>query len=416
MFTPSDVNLNRVKQQVDMLAQLGHLDSGGVRRHTFSEAHIEACKQVALWMSEAGLDAYFDPWGNLFGRTPNVLKTNKGVLTGSHLDSVPNGGNYDGPLGVLSSLEAVRMIVERDLPLARPLEVVSFIEEEGARWYGLLGSVLALGRLGEAEIAGLVDRDGYRYLDVLSQIDFGYPIDTDSDLAKRTSHYIELHIEQGKRLERAGISIGVVTAIAGPNRLTVRIIGRSDHAGATAYEDRYDTLLATAQIIQKVREMGITQFKDRGHMTVGRLTPRPNVINVVAGETEVCIDFRADTDETATAMRRDLEAMAAEICTENRLSYEVVGEESVPPAPTPEEIIQAVTHGAELADIDSMPLVSWAAHDAMVMAGVAQSGMIFVPCRDGRSHCPEEFVEDDDIADGIATLANTLVQLAVEKS
>lgn len=415
MFRPSDVNLNRVKQQIETLAELGRLESGGVRRHTFSEAHIQACQQVALWMSEAGLDAYFDPWGNLFGRTPNVLSTNKGVLTGSHLDSVPNGGNYDGPLGVLSSLEAVRMIVERGLTLERPLEVVSFIEEEGARWYGLLGSVLAVGLLSEAEIGGLVDREGNRYLDVLSQIDFGYPIDTDSDLVKRTSHYIELHIEQGKRLERTGTSIGVVTGIAGPNRLMVRIIGRSDHAGATAYEDRYDTLLATAEIIQQVREIGMTQFKDRGHMTVGRIVPHPNVINVVAGETDVSVDFRADTNETAESMRSAIESMIANICDKHGLTYEILAEESVPPAPTPENILQAITHGAEQADVESMPLISWAAHDAMVMAGITQSGMIFVPCRDGRSHCWQEFVEDDDIADGIATLANTLVELAVSK-
>ena len=411
MFKPSDVNMDRVKNEINTLSQLGRNESGGITRYTFSDAHIQASQNVALWMSEAGLDVSFDPWGNLFGRTTGTMTT-KGVLTGSHLDSVPNGGNFDGPLGVLSSLEAVRLIIEKGITINKPLEVVSFIEEEGARFYGLLGSTLATGRMDEDQIATLKDQDGNRYLDVLSQIDFGFPIDTDSNLPNRTSHYIELHIEQGKRLESAGISIGVVTAVAGPNFTKIQLNGRSDHAGATDYEHRYDTLLAAAEITLRIREVGMTQFLGRGHMTVGRVIPHPNVTNVVAGRTEMSIDFRADTDETATEMQSAIEALIQEITTKHRITYETLSAQSVAPAPTPQAIKQAISHSAEQADIDSLDLISWAAHDAMVMSNVAESGMIFVPCRDGRSHCPEEFVEDDDISDGIATLANTLVQLA----
>jgi allantoate deiminase len=411
-FTPSMVNQTRVQNELQTLSQFGQHPAGGISRFTFGEAHQSATFQTAGWMAEAGLEVFFDRWGNLYGRTPGFEAEDKVILTGSHLDSVPNGGDYDGPLGVISALEAVRLILENKIALSRPIEVISFIEEEGTTFHGLMGSQLATGGIDDDEVGKIADRDGNHFLEVLNGVEFPFPVDPRSHLRERVASYLELHIEQGRRLEDAGVPIGVVTGIAGPNFMRIQFTGRSDHAGATAYADRRDTLLAAAEVIVKVRELGVSRFTGKGHMTVGRINVRPNAINVVAGETDFAVDFRAADAQTAIAMREAVEKQLRDTCNRHPVNYEIAQLESVPPVQTPRHIQEAIERGVAQAGAGSMSMVSWAAHDAMVMAKVTDAGMIFVPSKDGRSHCPEEYTEPEDIAAGIATLANALVELA----
>ncbi len=408
MFTPEDVNLQRIGGYLDQLATIGCGESGGITRYTFSSEHLESTAAAAGWMAAAGLGVFFDRWGNLYGITPG-LDGMPYVVSGSHLDSVPNGGNFDGPLGVLSALEAVQLILESGINLAKPLMVLSFIEEEGARFRGLLGSTLATGQISADEI---VDGDGLRLIDILAGIDFSYRVDESFDLCKGVDSYVELHIEQGTRLERADQPVGVVTGIAGPTFMRVWLTGRSDHAGATEYTARQDTLLAAAEIIRGVRSIGETQFAGRGHMTVGRIEAHPNVTNVIAGETVLDIDYRAGDTETQTAMRSAIARLLDQTSRERSVTYMAETLHTVAPTPTPERIRSALAVGAAQAGLNAPELVSWAAHDAMLMAQVTDAGMVFVRCRDGRSHTPEEYVTPDDIAAGVAVLANTLVRLA----
>ena len=410
-FTPLMVNQTRVQNELKALSQCGQHPAGGISRFTFSEAQLVATFQVAGWMAEAGLKVFFDRWGNLYGRTPDFDDERKVVLTGSHLDSVPNGGDFDGPLGVLSALEAVRLILEHKIALNKPIEVISFIEEEGASFHGLMGSQLATGGIDEGEVAGITDRDGNRFLEMLNGVKFPFPVNPEVDLRERVESYLELHIEQGRRLENAGVPIGVVTGIAGLNFMRVRFAGRSDHAGATAYTDRRDTLLAAAEVIVAIRELGVSKFDGRGHLTIGRINARPNAVNVVAGETEFAIDFRAADAQAAIDMREAVKTLLHNTCEKHAIAHEIVHLESVPPVQTPQHVRDAVENGAAQAGVESMPIVSWAAHDAMVMAKVADAGMIFVPSQNGRSHCPEESTSLEDIAAGIATLVNALLQL-----
>lgn len=410
MFSPQNVNLTRTLEEIKTLSTLGGQPSGGMTRLTYSDEHLQATHTVAGWMKDAGLEVYFDRWGNLFGRTPGFDDREKVVLTGSHLDSVPNGGNYDGPLGVLSSLEAVRAILESGLELKRPIEVVSFIEEEGASFAGLLGSRLAINEFTNPETLG--SNRGAHFLEILDSVKFGYPVKPDVDLRQRVESYLELHIEQGRRLENAGIPIGAVTAIASPNFLEATLTGRSDHAGATEYADRHDALLAAAEVIVAIRQVGTTRFKNQGHMTVGHIQAFPNVANVVAGKVILKIDFRSADDSIAEAMTAAVDAILAEKCESQGVSYDLKVNQHVPAAITPARIYEAVTEGAKTANVACQDIVSWAAHDAMVMARVCDSGMIFVPCRNGRSHTPEEYTGPEDIAAGIATLANALYTLA----
>ncbi len=412
MFTPDDVNLERVLNEITMLGTYGNHPGGGVSRYTFNDAHWQATQQVAQWMEAAGLTVFFDQWGNLYGRTAALEDEMPVVLTGSHVDSVPNGGDYDGPLGVLSSLEAVRMILERGVTLKHPVQVVSFIEEEGASFLGLMGSALAVGRLSMGDVAALTNKIGQSYGDLLRDLDFAHPVVPDYTLsADNVAAYVELHIEQGRRLESAQVPIGAVTGIASPNFMRFQLTGRSDHAGATAYADRRDALLAAAAVAVGVRDIGQTTFDGQGHMTVGEMTVNPNVMNVVAGMVEFSVDFRAVDDDTAKAMRSAIMERVDHICAAHGVTYDVIYQQHVPAAPTPTAILTAVQQAATMAGVAQQDLVSWAAHDAMNIAPIAPSGMVFVPSLDGRSHCPEEFTAPEDIAAGVAVMANTLLNV-----
>lgn len=189
-------------------------------------------------------------------------------------------------------------------------------------------------------------------------------------------------------------------------------MGRSDHAGATEYTDRHDALLAAAEIIVGIRQTGITRFQNKGHMTVGYIQAFPNVVNVIAGKVNLKIDFRAADDGIANDMKKVVEAILKETCEKHQVSFDLHIRQHIPAALTPNHVYQAVVDGAKSAGVGCQDIVSWAAHDAMVMANVCDSGMIFVPCRNGRSHTPEEYAAPDDIAAGIATLANALHTLA----
>ena len=410
-FSASDVNMARVSAQLDRLAQIGATPAGGVTRYTFSPEHMQATHEVAGWMAGIGLEPCFDQYGNLLGQMSGRDGNADLVLSGSHLDSVPNGGNFDGVLGVLAALEALTLIQEHGLQPRRPLGLVSFIEEEGARFHGLLGSALAVGQLTDEEVAEITDSQGRRYLDELASCEFALP-QREVDWARGVHAFLELHIEQGKRLEAAGVSAGVVTSIAGPTFLQVRFEGQADHAGATEWADRRDSLLAAANVIVALREMGMREYEGRGHVTVGALTVQPNVTNVIAGETTFNIDFRAADDATRTEMQARIEEILAQQAAAQRVDCTWQQLHHAPPVETRAHISEAVEQGAAAAGVASMPLVSWAAHDAMNMSLVTDAGMLFVPCRDGRSHTPEEYVTPEDIASGIAVLANALLTLA----
>ncbi len=407
-ITSADVNVERVIHQIETLAKIGGQPSGGVTRYTFSEDHLAATHQAAEWMVAAGLQATFDEWGNLLGRTTPADGL---ILSGSHLDSVPNGGNFDGVLGVLAALEAVTLIQERDIRVRQPLGVISFIEEEGARFLGLMGSSLAVGKLSNDEINTIIDVDNQRFVDVLAGCNFQYPVQ-DFDYQQEIAAFLELHIEQGKRLENAGIPVGVVTSIAGPTFMQVCLTGQADHAGATEYEDRHDSLLAAAEIIVAIRAVAVERFAERGHMTVGKLNVQPNVTNVIAGQTVFNIDYRAADAAAYDEMSAEITTLLTTICAKHGIEFETTMLHTTPAEVTRPAIRQAFEQGAQDAGVPQQPLVSWAAHDAMNMAAVTDVGMLFVPCRDGRSHTPEEYVKPDDLAPGIAVLANAMIALA----
>ena len=414
MFQISDVNMKRVLREIEDLSIIGALPQGGITRLTFSTEHIQASHLFGEWMESCGLKVVFDQWGNLYGLLEGELKQSI-VLTGSHLDSVPRGGNYDGPLGVIASLEAVRMIKEKGIKLKRSIEVVSFIEEEGSRFKMLLGSALGIGEIDEKEAAKLYDSKGNSFIDFLNTIKFEYPV-LPRNLKGSVSSYLELHIEQGKRLEKTNTPIGIVSNMAGPKFIEIHIHGKADHAGTTEYEDRKDSLLAASEIIVDLNQLAQEKYAQTGRITVGNIQVKPGAINIVAGETIFTIDTRSVTIGVFNEMEHSITEVVDNICKYHDLEFEINVLMSSPPVEFSKVINEAVINACQKVGVEYKYLVSWAAHDAMDLSRVANAGMIFVPSVDGRSHCPEEFTSAENVAIGITVLANALVELAQSES
>ena len=410
IIIPSDVNIARVLNELDCLSKIGKSATEGITRLTFDTAHQQAVNQVAAWMEQANLNVTFDQWGNLFGFLQGEIQA-KTVYTGSHLDSVPAGGNYDGPLGVLASLEAIRIIREKGIKLQKNVEVVSFIDEEGSRFRMHLGSGLAVGMITKEEALEIVDASGKRYIEALAEMKFPYPVE-DRNIQDTLDSYIELHIEQGKRLEKTNTQIGIVTCIAGVKHYQIDLTGRSDHAGTTDYEDRHDALLASAELILKINKLAREKYVENGRITVSNIYTAHEVINVVAGDVTLFIDSRAASTQVINQIKNDIDTILHSIQEEFQINYELKTLLDITPVEMPTDIQEIIAEASVDSGIVSTELISWASHDAQEIAYVGRSGMMFVPCVEGRSHCPEEYTLPNDIPNGIATLANAIIKLA----
>jgi allantoate deiminase len=362
-------------------------------------------------MRDAGLATRRDAAGNLFGRLA-ARAEGPTLLTGSHLDSVPHGGNYDGPAGVLCAIEALQTLRENGVVPARPIEAVSFQGEEGSRFpAGLLGSSIVAGAFRESP-QELRDRDGVTLADALrgAGLDPARLADARAEPG-RYAAYVELHIEQARLLESKGLACGVVTAIAGMLQFHGSIHGRADHAGACPMDLRRDSLAAAAELVLEVERAARESHPDT-RATVGLVHPHPGAANVVAGRTDFTLDIR-DQDEgrrdaCAARVRAALEGIAAR----RGLTAELAETHAAPPVPCATEIVAAIEAAAAEAGIAVTRLPSGAVHDASNLARLCPVGMIFVRSRDGVSHSPAEYSSPEDLAAGAQLLMGALRNLA----
>jgi hydantoinase/carbamoylase family amidase len=361
-------------------------------------------------MQEAGLETRVDAIGNLFGRTR--APTGPVMLTGSHLDAVPNGGTFDGAAGAIAALEAVRTIVEGRVPLRRPLEVVGFVEEEG-RFTGLLGSAVMTGRAPLERVANLRDSNGTSLAEALAAAGLDvFRVDEAIRQPSEIAAFVELHIEQGAVLEQAGIRIGVVTAIAGTHRLSVELVGRADHAGTTPMDARKDALLAAAEVVLAVRQIVTEAARPTARATVGQLFVEPNVTSAVAERVRFVVDLRDVDAEARAQMAARVEPAIAAACAREGLEFSISNPMSATPGSTDPSIQEAITAASQCLEVPFLSLISGASHDAQNLAQVVPTGMIFVPSHAGRSHSPAEFTSFDDLTLGTDVLIHTLLQLA----
>lgn len=406
------INADRVNQRLAFLTQFGRTPDGGVTRYALSAEEKAATDTVAAWMAEAGLEVRRDAVGNLFGRMPGK-RPGPAVLTGSHLDSVPNGGNYDGPAGVLGALEAVQSMREEGLVPQFPIEVVSFIGEEGSRFaWGLMGSSFVAGNFPYDQLESMKDRQGVSLAEALRAYGANPEAARTAAVgAGAYSFYVEMHIEQSGLLESRGLPVGIVSGIAGMRQLRGTIRGRAEHAGACPMELRRDPLPAAAEVVLEVersaRESGPTT-----RATVGLIQARPGAANVIPASVELSFDVRDLDGDRRDACVERIRSYFRAVCERRGLSGEMELQHASTPIRCEPAMVRAMEEACAALGFEPFLLPSGAVHDGANMAAVCPVGMIFLRSRDGLSHTPLEYTSPEDVAAGTQLLASTLWKLA----
>jgi N-carbamoyl-L-amino-acid hydrolase len=369
-------------------------------------------------MAAAGLEVETDAMGNLIGRLLGERPELPQLVIGSHTDTVAGGGRFDGMVGVVAAIEVARLLSQSGPRLRHSLLVVDFLGEEPNRFgVSCLGSAAVTGELGEPQLTLIVEK-GETLAAALAAID-ARPADPVEMRwpAARLHAYLELHIEQGAKLERAGIRLGVVTSIAGIHRAVVTLVGRPDHAGTASMDDRLDSLTAAAEVVLLVERLaGESALGGEGVGTVGRLDIAPGAANVVPGLATVWVEFRSAQPEWLAGRHQALVDGVRECAARRRLQVEIewVSEGSpVACAPGPR---RAIIEAIQELDQPYFELASGASHDAALLARICPMGMIFIPSRDGRSHCPEEWSDPEDVALGAQALLAAALRLDLADS
>jgi N-carbamoyl-L-amino-acid hydrolase len=409
------VSAARLRRDLEHVAGYGGTSSGGVGRTSFSEAD----RQVRAWLvdecEQAGLALRTDGIGNVFMRLEahDAAAGTPPVWAGSHLDSVPEGGRFDGALGSLAALEVLRRLAEEDVPLRRPVEAVVFADEEG-NYHHLLGSTAVAHGFAADELAGLRGRDGDRLVDALQGMGWDLGAATRTAVRPGGVHaYVELHIEQGSVLESAGARIGVVTAIVGMGGGHVEFRGRQDHAGTTPMPMRRDALRGAADLLVRLPEVA-RSVSETAVATCGILHVEPGGANVVPGLARVQLDFRDSDRERILELEEAIVAAARDVAARHDLEVSYTRESITDPVPLNPRMQDLVAAKAADQDLKTLWLPSGAGHDAQNVARLAPTGMIFVPSVEGRSHSPAELSTWEDIEAGANVLLATVHALATE--
>lgn len=388
------------------LARIGATPKGGVRRVTLTPADREGRERFAGWCREAGLEMRVDAIGNMFARRRGADDSAPPVVMGSHLDTQPNGGKFDGAYGVMAGLEAMRALNDADVRTRAPLEVACWTNEEGSRFVPtLMGSGVFTGVHALEDVLGNKDADGITVGEALESL--GYRGDA---RPHRIAAYFEAHIEQGPVLEDTKTTIGVVQGALGQRWFDVLITGQDAHAGPTPMHLRKDALLAAAQLTLEVNRIATGFPMARG--TVGHLQVRPNSRNVIPGEVRMTVDLRNASDDALLEMKRALEKAAHGIARDRRVSIDVAEVVYFPPSQFAPELVARVRAAAGKLGLSHRDIVSGAAHDAVYLSRVAPTAMVFVPCEGGISHNEMENAKPEDLAAGCRVMLHAVLETA----
>jgi len=400
------IDATRLQRTIEELGRIGETPRGGLTRLALTDDDRRARDRMVAWMREAGLRVSVDRMGNIFGERAGT-QTLPPVMIGSHVDSVPTGGKYDGQLGVLCGLEVVRALQDGGVRTRHPVTLVIFTNEEGARFQpAMIASGVMAGKIPLEDAYNARDRDGIRLVDELERIGYLGP----EPCAPRPFRaYLELHIEQGPVLEEEGLSVGVVEGIVAISWSRLTIHGVQDHAGPTPMRVRHDALVAAAAVVSGVRGIA-TRLGGDAVTTVGTLDVAPNIVNAIPGRVRLSIDVRDPKTEVVDHGRAMIDQMVREACEREGVRYELEHYWRVPFTPFDPAVVAAVERAARASGARCRRMLSGAGHDAQYMAAIGPTGMVFVPSRGGRSHCEEEFTPMEDITDG----ANTLLLAALE--
>ena len=410
------IQRERLVKDFEAMAQLT-APGEGINRLAFTDADWAGRQYIIDRMTDAGLSVEIDDFGNVIGYKIGKKPDLPAVMVGSHTDSVPNGGNYDGVVGVLSAIEVIRSMIDDGYEHDHTIAVVSFMCEESGRFgNATLGSKAMRGELTLQDLHHLVDKQGISLYEALKGRNLN-PDGIETMAYKRpVKSFTEIHIEQGKVLEHEQKTIGIVTGIAAPERFYVTIRGNADHSGATPMNLRHDALCGASKIILGIEEIASMQEEPPVVGTVGVVEVTPGAMNVIPGAVKLGVDIRS----ISKAARNSVVTLVKEfidITAEKRgLSYTIETIAQDHPVEMHPAMIREIEEAVKSVGVEYMTMPSGAGHDAMHWAEAIPTGMIFIPCRDGISHNPAEFAEMDDIVTGAAVLDKVLRKLSLEET
>jgi beta-ureidopropionase / N-carbamoyl-L-amino-acid hydrolase len=399
------IDSDRLNSSIEQLAQIGRTPHGGVGRIAYSEEDIQARNLIQHWMMEAGMSVRIDAAGNIIGTYRGKYPQAPALATGSHLDTVPDGGRYDGAYGVLAGLEVVRVLKEQNLQLNHPLEIIVFTDEEGS----MIGSKAMSGNV-NSDPTYYCRSDGTEIQTCLERIGGNwYCIAEARRSSQEIAAFVELHVEQGPVLESAGKQIGVVEGIVGQRRFKITVTGSPRHAGTTPMDMRQDALVAASQIVLAVNRLA--NLPGQQVATIGWLEVSPNAANTVPGRVEMKLDVRdlsnQRIEEFLAQLHQEMDAIAANSKTQIAIEPRLYNE----PAPAKEHIQQAIALVCQELGLSYLHLPSRASHDAQELATFTDMGMIFVPSEAGVSHAITEYTSPQQCAQGANVLLQTMLKL-----
>ena len=413
-----EINRERLWKRLQYVGGIGADPRGGISRFAGTPAYREACQVLMRWMREAGLTVRMDTVGNIYAKLEGQEDLPP-ILTGSHFDTVPMGGKFDGLAGVMAALEVLTTLSENHVRPRRPIEMIAFVNEEASQFLGgHFGSKAICGMLPEDYALTSTDREtGITMKQAMLDFDMGLePDNLPGSYIKKGDYYafIELHIEQGCYLLHENLPMAVVTDIAGIKQFYITLNGVSAHAGGMAMEDRHDAMAAAAAIACEVERLALESGSTtRG--TVGYIEARPAEHNIVANQAIVPVDFREKEDGLWQQLYDDLMAFVEKQCKDRGLTYSVKSTINTKPVHCDKRLVELIRQCTQKEGIPHKYMVSYPAHDAMQLGRLYPMGMIFLrSSNEGVSHCPDEYTTPEDMADGTEVLLRTVECLSQE--
>lgn len=403
------INGERLKKRMELIAEIGKTLKGGVNRLALTDEDRQARDLFVRWLKELQLKVTIDDFGNIYGikegKDPNLPP----IVIGSHLDTVPNGGRFDGVLGVLAGLEVVESFIDHGFEHDYPLMVVNFTNEEGARFpKPMLGSGGITGVFKKEDVYQLKDDEGISFIEELVRI--GYLGDVKNRL-KDIKAFFELHIEQGPVLEEQNAEVGIVKGIQGLSWHEITFYGQSDHAGTTPLTYRKDALISATKAINQLQNW-VTSLQDDTSITFGKFSIKPNAVNVIPSEAKFTIDLRHPDEKTLRERIETMKKIIIHIAIEEDTNSHIVDLSYMKPAHFSKDLINILTDICHDMSLNLHYMYSGAGHDAMYMNNLGDTVMIFVPSVNGKSHCEEEYSRWDDIIKGANVLFHAVKRIS----
>lgn len=413
-LSKDSVSGKRMATRLNELSSIGKTSDSGVTRIGFSVEEKQAKQTVKAWMQQAGLQVTEDGAGNVVGRLSGK-ENGKAILSGSHVDSVPNGGNFDGPLGVIAALEVVEAWKETGYQPVQPFEVIVFSDEEGSRFgTGLVGSHMMTGLLSEEEKVVMQDEDGKSFKTVIEE--YGSSLEVVQQAVRDLSDielFVEVHIEQGKLLEKNNVAVGAVKGIAGPVRVNITFVGEAGHAGNTPMNDRKDAMVAASHFIHALSTIP-QNFSETAVATVGKLQVYPNGVNVIAQKVELTVDVRDIHEDKRGELVKAIMYAADKAGIAHNVEVSSQQTLDVKPLLIKQQILESMKKSIQTEGIEPMELMSGAGHDAMVMGRKVPAAMLFVRSENGVSHNPAEWTDLNDCVTAVHILKH-FIEKQMEK-